>query len=97
MRDGLRAGHCRSIHPQLTIVVSTGENTMEKLYTFQRRMHSMCHYYPREYGVAINRNAQTRKWETLTIKMDSNHKAELEALLQGTDGHIYRIDGFFTN
>jgi len=57
----------------------------------------MCHYYPREYGVAINWNAQTRKWETLTFKMDSNHKAELEALLQGTDGHIYRIDGFFTN
>jgi hypothetical protein len=47
--------------------------------------------------VAINWNAQTRKWETLTIKMDSNHKAELEALLQGTDGHITRIDGFFTN
>ena len=70
---------------------------MDKLYAFQRRMHSMCHYYPREYGVIINWNPETRKWESLTFKMDSNHKAELEALLQGTDGRITRIDGFFTN
>ena len=70
---------------------------MDKLYAFQHRMHSKSHFYPREYGVAINWNAQTRKWETLTFNMDSAHKAELEALLQGTDGHIYRIDGFFTD
>lgn len=70
---------------------------MDKLYAFQRRMHSKCHYYPREYDVAINRNPETRQWETLTFKMDSEFKAELEALLQGTDGHIYRVDGFFTN
>ncbi len=70
---------------------------MDKLYAFQRRMHSMCHYYPREYGVSINWNSETRKWESLTFKMDSNHKAELEALLEGTDGRITRIDGYFTN
>ena len=70
---------------------------MDKLYAFQRRMHSKCHYYPREYNVAINWNPEARKWETLTFKLDSEFKAELEALLQGTDGHIYRIDGYFTN
>jgi hypothetical protein len=47
--------------------------------------------------VAINWNPEARKWETLTFKMDSEFKTELEALLQGTDGHIYRIDGYFTN
>jgi hypothetical protein len=70
---------------------------MDKLYAFQYRMHSKCHHYPREYDVAVNRNPETRQWETLTFKMDSEFKAELESLLQGTDGHIYRVDGFFTN
>jgi hypothetical protein len=32
MRDGLRAGHCRSIHPQLTMIVlpTKQEQTMTK-------------------------------------------------------------------
>jgi hypothetical protein len=70
---------------------------MDKLIAFQQRMSAKCHYYPKEYDVAINRNKQTGQWTKLSIRMDSNHLAELKETMQGTDGHIYRIDGFFTN
>ena len=35
MRDGLRAGHCRSIHPQMTMIVlpTKQEQTMQLAYT----------------------------------------------------------------
>ena len=70
---------------------------MKNLEAFKARIRATAQYYPVEYDVIYGWNADTRTWQSWSIKMDQGHEKELAAAAKADGGRITRRNGWFIN
>ena len=70
---------------------------MQHLEAFKQSLRGIAQYYPIEYNVIYGWNADTRTWQSWSIKMDQGHEKELAAAALADGGRITRRNGFFVD